>query len=133
MPSRKGLLRSAYDPDPACVPVYFLGALSLIWVVALNLDRLSFDLLAGVDTLEAEAETFLGGSIFIPEYLIHSLRVRVGYVESAGSLLDGIALLVDEPDELPPLVIRQPPVLLYHVLFPNDAKVNLRMLVLIIY
>ena len=115
------------------MPVYFLGTLCLIWVVALHLDRLSFDLLAGVDTLEAEAETFLGGSIFIPEYLIHSLRVWVRYVESAGSLLDGIALLVDESDELPPLVIRQPPVLLCHILSPNDAKVNLRMLVLIIY
>ena len=115
------------------MPVYFLGALSLIWVVALHVDRLSVDLLAGVDTLEAEAETFLGGSILIPVYLIHSLRVRVRYVESAGSLLDGVALLIDEPDELLPLVIRQPPVLLYHVLSPNDAKVNLRMLVLILY
>lgn len=115
------------------MPVYFLGAFSLIGVVALHLDRLTVDLLAGIDTLEAEAETFLGGSILIPEYLIDGFRVWVRYVESAGSLLDGIALLVDQPDKLPPQVIRQPPVLLYHFLSTNDAKFNLRMLVLIIY
>ena len=107
------------------MPLNFLGASSLIGVVALHLDGLSVDFLAGVDAFQAEAETFLGCSIFIPEYLIHSLRIRVGYVESAGSLLDGIALLVDQLDQLPPLVIRQPPVQLHHALSPYYAKLKI--------
>jgi hypothetical protein len=107
------------------VPLYFLGASSLIGIVSFHLDSLPVDFLAGVDTFQAESETFLGCSILIPEYLIHSLRIRVGYVESAGSLLDGIALLVDQLYQLPPLVIRQPPVLLYHALSSNYAKLKI--------
>ena len=107
------------------MPLYFLGASSLIGVVALHLDGLPVDFLAGVDAFQAEAETFLGCSILIPEYLIHSLRIRVGYVESAGSLLDGIALLVDQLDQLPPLDIRQPPVLLHHALSSYYAKLKI--------
>jgi hypothetical protein len=114
-----------YNPDPTGVPLNFLGATSLIGVVALHLDGLSVDFLPGVDTFQAEAEHFLGCSIFIPEYLIHSLRIRVGYVESEGSLLDGIALLVYQLDQVPPLVIRQPPVLLHHALSSNYAKLKI--------
>ena len=102
------------------MPFYFFGASSLIGVVALHLDSLPIDLIAEIDIFQAEAETFLGGSIFIPEYLINSLRIRVGYVESAGSLLDGAPLLIDQIDELPPLVIRQPPVFLHHAFSSNS-------------
>ena len=94
--------------------LYFLRASSLVGVVALHLDILSIDFLAGVDAFQAEAETFLGCTIFVPVYLIDSLCVRVGYIESAGSLLDGKPLLVYQLDQLLPLVISQPLVLLYH-------------------
>ena len=64
------------------MPFYFFGASSLIGVVALHLDSLPIDLIAEIDIFQAEAETFLRSSIFIPEYLIDSLRIKaVGWVE----------------------------------------------------